>query len=59
LEKEIVNTEKEIKDFKQMLFNEEVYSDLNKYNDLANLVKEKEKNLETLFAKYSEIDILD
>ncbi len=59
LEKEILTIEQEIKDLRKSLFDEENYSDLDKYNDLANLVKEKERDLEVLFTKYSDLDILD
>lgn len=59
LEKSIHALEEEIAELQKSLFQEEVYSDASIYKETENLAKQKEKDLEDLYLKLEELDILE
>lgn len=56
IEQMIEAKEKEFKAIKSSLFDEEVYSNIEKYNEVAAMAREIERELEDLLIKYEEIE---
>ncbi len=55
---DIEKLEKELQDLHQSLFTSDIYNDVEKYRNQEQIIKEKELELENLYFKLEELDIL-
>jgi ATP-binding cassette subfamily F protein 3 len=59
LSKQISDLEVDLKELHQSLFLSDIYTDVEKYRSQEQVIKEKEEELESLYLKMEELDILE